>query len=377
MYACFTCSYETDVKSNFTKHIGTKKHKELVKKHPKYRDGYQKVVTPMITVIMEKEIVSTDSLGNTITKKKPYQCRYCSKEFNDKSNCNRHENHYCKHKSTVSTSQQYVDNNIIQLEGQIKNMELEDEIKDSLLDVLNSANIQNIPAIQAPTSNTTSNTTNNSHNNNHSNNNNFNINNNHSNNNNNNNVNQNIVVNQFGKETWDHVHNTDMFGMLKRPKTMIVEAFKKVHLNPEVPQNHNIMAQNKRDGRIQVKEGDSWVSKSKNETLTTIVDDKYYDLDSFYNRMKEEHPDILKDNMRPDEIETYEKFSTAFDKETDIQNVNNPAMQPMMNQCKDDCFYALTDFMLNMKLKRKEEREAAKLAKEKARLAKRNAKLKN
>jgi len=76
--------------------------------------------------------------------------------------------------------------------------------------------------------------------------------------------------------------------------------------------------------------------------------------------------------MRPHEIAAYDKFAKAFDDETSIENVNNPDNQPMMNHFRGDCFYSLTDFIFNLRLKRRQEKEAVKEAKEAAKLSKIN-----
>lgn len=371
-YTCNTCSYRTTVKSNFMKHIRTQKHIDDTKNIPHNREIVIKNLIPENEVITSKNIVITDSLGISISKEKPSICEYCSKQFTSKTNYYRHKRKFCK------GSQQIINpvkptNDLTQLEGQIKNMELEDDVKDSLLNVLNNANTQNILNTQAPLNSITNtdndyNSNNNHHNVSNSNHHNINNNINNSNNNSNNNVNQNIVVNQFGKESWDHVHNDNMFGMLKHPRTMIVEAFKRVNLDPNQPQNHNILRHNKKDGKVQIKENGEWVSKPGDETMNTVMDDKYYSLDTFYNDMKERNPDMLKANMLPSEIATYETFSKQLDRETNLENINNPEKQPIMNESREQCYYALNDFMVRWKKQQQEEKEA-KLAAEKAKKA--------
>jgi len=55
-----------------------------------------------------------------------------------------------------------------------------------------------------------------------------------------------------------------------------------VNLNPNIPQNHNIMMSNKRDGRVRIKELLGWFSKPKDDTFTEVVDEKYYTLDFLF-----------------------------------------------------------------------------------------------
>ena len=377
-YTCDCCKYETKLKFNYNKHLCTKKHMLLTKN---VNNGINVITDDKHVITDDKHVITNDDNvitndNNVITNDnnvitditndiKYYNCPNCDIKFTNRFNLSRHKKKYCKGKQLTFNGTP--DNDIIQLEGQIKKLGIKDDVKDSLLNVLNEAHTQNI--LNSPQALTTSE----SHNNNSLNNSHNHLNNCGNNNNSNNNVNQSIVVNQFGKEDWSHVTNKNMFDMLKHPRTMIVEAFKMVNLNPDVPQNHNVMVTNKRDDRVKVKEPLGWFSKPKDDTLTTIVDEKYYTLDSFYNDMKNNHPEILKANMRPDEIAAYDKFVLEFDAETNEHNVNNPEMQPMMNQFRGDCFYSLTDFIFNLRLKRKEEKAAAKEA---ARLARENRKIK-
>jgi len=106
------------------------------------------------------------------------------------------------------------DSSIIELEGTIRQLGIKEDIRESLLHVLNESQAKNILNSQDTP------ITNESYHNNHIGNHIVN-----SGNNNNNNVNQNIVVNKFGKDDWTHVTNMNMFDMLKHPMTMIVEAF--------------------------------------------------------------------------------------------------------------------------------------------------------
>lgn len=375
-YTCNACSYETSSKYNFEKHINTQKHKNFTQNKGVIRDSDHKHIKPVTSVITKKGLLVTDSLGLTITRKTPYICSECTKEFSNQSNYNRHKKKYCMGKSIVSgVNSNMRDIELVDLEGKLNDMGLGEDVKQSLLTVLNSVHAQNILNSSSVYDYNESNNvnSNNSISTNIGSNNNNNIGNMMSNNSiTNNSLNQNIVVNQFGKDNWDHVSDDKMFDMLKRPKSMIAEAFKIVNLNPDVPENHNVMATNKSDGRIKVKENDGWFSKPKDETLTTIVDEKYYTMDTFYNNMKANYPDILKANMRPDEIATYEKFVLDFDRETNVENVNNPDMQPMMNQFKEDCFYSLTDFIYNLRLRRRLAKEAAKLAKNVKKTGKKN-----
>ena len=169
------------------------------------------------------------------TLKNTYNCDYCNKIFNDKSNKYKHHK-ICKFK-----------NNII--------------------------------------NNTTNNTTNNN------NNNNTNINNNINNTNiNNTNINNNniiIKINNFGDEDLSHLTQKDITDMIKSGFGCVFDYIDKVHLNPNKPENHNIMLTNLRSGLIKIFQNYKWDVAKCNDILTTIID-KCYDLTSDkYNDLKD------------------------------------------------------------------------------------------
>ena len=126
--------------------------------------------------------------------------------------------------------------------------------------------------------NTTNNITNN-------NNNNTNINNNIINNNNNTNII--IKINNFGDEDLSHLTQKDITDMIKKGFGCVFDYIDKVHLNPNKPENHNIMLTNLRSGLIKIFQNYKWDVAKCNDILTTIID-KCYDLTSDkYNDLKD------------------------------------------------------------------------------------------
>ena len=356
-YTCNICTFKTNHKNNYANHIKTNKHILKHKLHTqsdsKEMHDYKLINEHVVIEVSPNDNEVSNNLVTPLVTKNKYICEKCSNKFNDRSNLYRHKKKHCKGKHIVSSE----NNNepLGELQNHIKSIGgLRDDLKYSLLNVLQEANTQTVLNSQYTYGNNNQSNNNINCNNNSNNNSNNNIN-----NNNNNNISQSIVVNQFGKDDWSHVTDDQMFDMLKRPYSMISEAFKVVNLNNDVPQNHNVMALNKRDGRVKVMEPDGWFSKPKNDVLRDIVDEKYYTMDTFYNNMKDNKPEILKANMREDEIAAYDKFAKEFDNETNEENVNNPNMQPKMNQFKEDCFYSLNDFIYNLRIKRKMERKNA------------------
>jgi len=160
---------------------------------------------------------------------------------------------------------------------------------------------------------------------------------------------QNLIVNNFGygKDDWSHVTENMYIDFLKKPMNMISAAFKVVNLNKNMPQNHNIRVTNRRNGKVLTWEDAMWNNLQKDGPLRTIVDEKYYEIDSFFRKMMKENPERLKQLMTKDEIQAYINFSDKFDEEMNTLNVNDPSKQPLNIQFREDCFYRLVDILDN------------------------------
>ena len=67
-----------------------------------------------------------------------------------------------------------------------------------------------------------------------------------------------------------------------------------IHFNDEKPENKNILLPNKKDNLVKVFEGDKWIYKNKNDTITALVDSKYNIIDDHYDDSEESLPPPVK-----------------------------------------------------------------------------------
>jgi len=196
-----------------------------------------------------------DNVGDVRVNKNILQCEYCNKIFSSRSTKSEHKRKACKFK-----------NNII--------------------------------------NNTTNNITNNNINNN------TNINNNITNNNN-----IIIKINNFGDEDLSHLTQKDITDMIKKGFGCVFDYIDKVHLNPNKPENQNIMLTNLRSGLIKIFQNYKWDIAKCNDVLDTIIDkcheitsDKYNDLKDnkqFYCRGYERWLTALNNNANKTYNDTY------------------------------------------------------------------------
>jgi len=110
MYSCDICCYTTTIKSNFKKHLLTRKH-------------LKKSQLPLATI---KPVKAKEKEKVKAKNKEHYKCKFCKKSFTRKDNLLRHNSNHCKH-SIVS----------LDLQNQINDLRNEiEEGKDAFKGVL-------------------------------------------------------------------------------------------------------------------------------------------------------------------------------------------------------------------------------------------------
>lgn len=337
VYNCDLCSFSTTLKGNYKQHISSGKHKNNVL-IMKSRDHCSENSIPNLSHVSQQANES---------HKQTHQCPNCGQKFAQKTNFYRHRKHYCKGVKgnlIVKTGSKNETSSELRKKEQ-KRAEWKKQIENLTVNNNTLNNSQNTTSTTSNSHNTTNTTNTNSNN----------VNSNNV--NSNNNVQQQIVVNNFNKDSWDHVTEKDKIEFLKQPKSMIKLAFQKVNLNDEVPENHNIRVQNQKSGKVLIWEDEMWRNENKRETLIEVVGEKYYILDSFFRNLLENDPERLKKLMTPDEIKRYKEFSEKFDRETNAANVNYPDRQPLNNEFIEDCFYSMVDELIRAKNNRRKERK--------------------
>ena len=341
LYSCNVCSYSTKLKANYARHNKSVKHLLMLNTTTIHNSFHHDTKSTRFDSQYSNNVVPTVNYPCL----KIFACPYCDLEFNNRSNLHRHKIKSCKQKYDMIDLKQ--NKTIIDLKQQIINLNINIEnIKAySQTNMLDSESNEIIDSHNNSNNNNSNNNTNNTNNTNNSNNS---VN---SNNVNNNNIQQNIMVNNFGngRDDWSHMTEKMIVELLKEPYSMISKAFKEVNLNKNVPQNQNIRITNRRIGKVLVWEDNMWKNRDKDGTMTTVVDEKYYELDGYFRNMMDNNPERLKELMTESEISAYNKFANEFDQENNEENVNNPNKQLKTNQFKEDCFCELVDVLDNVK----------------------------
>ena len=259
LYKCEYCDFSTKLKGNFKQHNKTKKHRDrMIELGLMSKEGHLIIQNNPAVIQNNPKIIQNNPVNcinnPAIIQNNPasklYKCDFCPKTFTIHANKRRHEMYRCKE------NPDFLDKLINDKNNRIKNLEkdkeslkksnekLEAEKKElykqvsTLLDKVGDTNIQN-----------------------------------------------NIILNSYGKEDLSHITDALKTELLSIPYGAIPKMIEAIHFNDEKPENKNIMIPNKKDNLVKVFEGDKWIYKNKNETITDLVDSKYNIIDDHYDEM--------------------------------------------------------------------------------------------
>ena len=209
-----------------------------------------------INKIKKKIYNLNEKLKNYDDNISDFICKYCNHKATTKQNIKIHLN-TCKLRKELLKHIEDLKNFIINYNN----------IKEELLNNKNAQNIFNTTN-NTTNNNTTNNTTNNT-------------------NNINNNLILNININSFGKEDLSHITDEDYINCLKQRYPGLFQFIKLVHLNKDVPQNHNIMHTNRRNKFIKIYKDGTFISEDKEEVLNDILNNNMWRLEDKATELEE------------------------------------------------------------------------------------------
>jgi hypothetical protein len=110
----------------------------------------------------------------------------------------------------------------------------------------------------------------------------------------------NITINNFGKEKLDHVNPAFIERCIRMGNhSGVYEIFRKISLNPNVPENHNVRICDERTQQLCVYKDNEWKLHKKNDILNEIIQVFNDLLINSYNQNEElQKEDIDKHNLK-------------------------------------------------------------------------------
>ena len=273
LYECEACNFSSNLKSNYLRHLNSKKHKRNITKSDAIEEkGIKKeYFGPQMTTNdhnlttndhkrPQKECINLD-VKNPDYGVKKFRCEDCGKELSTKGHLTRHRKNFCFEKKK-NNENLILKNLLIQ---QSETFERERKLLykqiEKLLDKVGDTTINNTQT-------------------------------------------NNIQLNGYGKEDLSHITDSLKQNLIMKPYGMIPKLIEEVHFSEKKPENKNISLSNKRDNKIRIFTGDKWIYKNKDETINDLMDGKYFILDSFYQN-----------NTDLNSKQSYEKFRSFYDEQ--------------------------------------------------------------
>ncbi len=96
-------------------------------------------------------------------------------------------------------------------------------------------------------------------------------------------------INDFGEENLDYITEKVCKKLLAYPTSSIPKLIKKIHFNPNHPENHNVRIRDKKLKFAEVRENNEWKLRHKKAVLDDLVDFGYITLEEYKDSKELDH----------------------------------------------------------------------------------------
>jgi len=137
----------------------------------------------------------------------------------------------------------------------------------------------------------------------------------------NNTINNNLTINinSFGKESLNHITETDYHKYLNGFFKGFLKLIEKIHFDENAPENHNVCLTNMRSKYAYVCENNNWVLKDKEDIINNLINKKYDLLNDKFEELEENNK--LCDKTMENFKEFQENYNVAEAQKNTKENV--------------------------------------------------------
>lgn len=251
-YFCNCCNYDAKVKSSYTKHIKTSKHKRRL---AEYSPNIAKISLPS----KDKEICGI------IKTAKIYECKYCDKAFKHQSSLSKHIKYSCKHNKDEDLKElaRLLNETIKDKDKQLMKMQKQiDKLTNKLQihNISNNITQYNLTHVE--------------------------------------NAVNNVYLLNYHNTDYSHLTERDYIKCINDCNNCIKTLIEKVHFNKEKPENMNIYISNIKGNYAMVYSENQWQIVNKKEQIDDLYDYNEVVLETWYDDYKEQYPEIIKSFQR-------------------------------------------------------------------------------
>ena len=247
-YDCKCCNFSTKLKSNYTRHLKTKKHKNVIQSYPKLSKCYPNVIQSYP--------------NNELVSEKQHRCKYCDKTYKYRSGLSKHIKYTCQKNKDEDFQElaRLLNEKERQLVLKESKMEIEMKKMQKQIDKLTSKlQIQNINQgfVQ-----------------------------------NGNNV-INIQLLNHKDTDYSHLTANDYINCIADCNKCVKTLIEKVHFNSNKPENMNIYLSNIKGKYLMIYKDNTWQIQDKKTQIDDLYDSNEFVLETWYDEYKEKYPSII------------------------------------------------------------------------------------
>ena len=286
LYNCEICNFSSKIKQHFERHKNTKKHRNNLLNHQieAKEIGLMNQNEPKMNQNEPAILPNNPKMNQNepAMNQKTIKCRFCEARFKTQASCRRHEIHRCRE------NPDFMEKLVDAKNSKIKTLQKDKEALENdkaQLQKEKEALYKQVATLLDKVGDTT-------------------------------NIQNNIILNNYGKEDLSHITDTLKTELLETPYGAIPKMIEAIHFNDEKPENKNIVLPNKKENLIKVYEGNKWIYKNKNDTITDLVDSKYTIIDDHYDNLDN------CESVKPQIKSTFTKFKKYYE-EGDAEMVDD------------------------------------------------------